>query len=115
MSRRHGEITRFAIHSGHDVCEPSFRDVPIPNPIETAFAWHRLAVWARNEIAKNVTVAQLLECEMIAKGFQQFLPGLRFIDDPAPSYVTGVARLYSGKSTSLTSERDPSAPTRRSA
>jgi hypothetical protein len=40
-------------------------------------------------------VAQLLECEMIAKGFQQFRPCLRFTD--APSYVTGVARLYSGK------------------
>jgi hypothetical protein len=42
-------------------------------------------------------VAQLLECEMIAKGFQQFRAGLRFVDDPAPSYVTGVAGLYSGK------------------
>ena len=34
---------------------------------------------------------------MIAKGFKQFRPGLRFIDVPTPSYVTGVARLYSGK------------------
>jgi hypothetical protein len=34
-------------------------------------------------------VVQLLEREMIAKGFQQFRPGLRFIDDPAPSYVAG--------------------------
>jgi hypothetical protein len=34
-------------------------------------------------------VAQLLECEMIAKGFHQFRPGLRFIDDPAPSDIAG--------------------------